>query len=275
MGLVRPSLSNGAHLTQVETMTQDGQATPPVTDWLAESLRSTNFPTPGVEPDARTWWRDLIGQEPETRVVRPAAGEWKEEGPFAGGRLELSVNPAGVIQWTLSPNPLKELPTEFATVGRFVDACDVFTALVRRWYAVAPRLDRIAFGAVVLHPVTDRVEAYRLLSQCLHDVRIDPEGSTDLIYQINRRRPSRSGPKGLEINRLSNWAAIILRVLVQPLVAEARPERSLPALHASRIQLDVNTAPEYRGGFDPSNSAEVFDELVMLAREIVETGDRP
>lgn len=247
----------------------------PIGDWLAESMRATNFPTPGAEYDPGQWWRSLLGQEPDTRVVRPGVREWKEEGGFAGGNLSLTSSPAGIVQWTLSPAPLKEVPTEFPTVGRFVDACDAFCTLVRRWFELAPRLDRIAFGTTVLFPVANRVEGYRLLSQYLHDVRLDAENSTDLLYQINRRRPSRVGIEGLEINRLCKWSVAQLRVTVQLINPSPADVRSLTPLYAIYVELDINTAPEYRGGFEPQHSAEIFDELVLLAREIIETGDRP
>lgn len=255
---------------------EEPQRTPPAAEWLAESMRATNFPSPAAEVDPGAWWHRLLDREPDTRVVRPGVGEWKEEGEFAGGKLTLNINAAGVIQWTLSPTPLKEVPTEFPTVGRFVDACEAFCPLVRRWFEFAPRLDRIAFGTTALLPVANRVEGYRLLSQYLHDVvRIDAERSSDLLYQINRRRHSRSGVADLEINRLSKWSVAEMRILAQAFSAPGVEARLLHPMSACRAELDINTAPEYRRGFASPVSAEIFEELVALAREILETGDRP
>ena len=237
------------------------------------SMRSTNFPRPGTEPDAETWWHDVIGQVPDTRRVRPATKELTEEGPFAGGRLTLDINAAGIIQWSVSPPPFKEVPVEFPTVGRFGDVCEAFSALMHRWYGAGPELDRIAFGAGVLLPVPNRVEGYRLLSEYLHHVRIDPEASTDLLYQINRRRRSPL-TEGLLINRLSKWSVAALHVIAQPLM-DSRPERRMEPVSACLVELDINTAPEYRGGFVAPRTAAIFDELVTLAGEILEVGDRP
>ena len=201
-------------------------------------------------------------------------GEWREEGEFAGGTLTLLVNAAGVIQWSLVPTSPKEIPAEFPTVGRFVDACEAFCPIVRRWFELALPLDRIAFGAVVLFPVATRRDGYVSLSQFLPDVTLDPDNARDFLFQINRRRPSRSGIKGLEINRLSSWSVAQLRVITQPMT-QPSAQREHPPSYACRLELDMNTAPEHRGSFVPPQSAAIFDELVALAREILEVGDRP
>lgn len=254
---------------------EEPQRRPPAVDWLAESLRSTNFPSPGADYNADEWWHHILGQDPESRTVRPAAGERKEEGTFGGGRLALEINAGSIIQWTLSPTPPKDVPTEFLTVGRFIDTCDAFSDLMRRWYELAPRLNRIAFGAVGLVPVANRIEGYRLVAEYLHQVRIDPEGSSDLLYQINRRRPSRTGVERLEINRLAKWSVAELRIVVQAASAPGVEARLLPSMTACRAELDINTVQEFSGKFTPPASGQIFDELVGMAREILETGDRP
>ncbi len=246
----------------------------PAAEWAAESIRATNFPTPGNEFDPADWWHRLTDGEPDTRVIQPKVGEWREEGQYAGGKLAFTINPAGIIEWKLSPPPIKELPSEFPMVGRFIDACEAFIRIVRRWLAFAPPLDRLAFGAVALFPVASRRDGYAFLVPYLPDVRIDVENSNDFFYQINRRRPSRSGVEGLAINRLSKWSVFQLRAFAQPADQPSGP-RLLPPMQACHVELDINTVPEYRGGFRSPQAEVVFDELVALAREILDSGDRP
>jgi len=209
--------------------------------------------------------------EPETRTVRPALRERTEQGPFHGGRLTLHINPVGVIEWSLSFIPPKELPEEFPNIGRFEDIYVPFCSLVHAWFNLAPRLDRLAFGAVVLLPVANRMEGYTRLESYLPGLRL--EGTSDLEYRINRRRRSRH-VEGLEINRLVQWAVVEMRIIQAP---GGRGEflGSSTGQFACQTQLDINTVPEYRGGFEGAQAQAVFDELVTLGRETIEVGDQP
>ena len=92
--------------------------TAPVSSWRAQVMRATFFPAPGTPLTADSWWNDAVGGEPESRLVRPAARQRQEEGPFEdGGRLVLSINPLGIVQWTLTAEPPKDVPENIPTVG--------------------------------------------------------------------------------------------------------------------------------------------------------------
>jgi hypothetical protein len=80
----------------------------------------------------------------------------------------------------------------------------------------------------------------------------------------------------LEINRLTKWSVMEMRILARAVSAPGIEARLLGPVSACHAELDINTAPEYRGGFEPPRSVEILDELVVLAREILlEIGDRP
>ncbi len=245
-------------------------------DWQAESLRLTAFPRETEQQQEPGAWAELIKTDPETRQSRPLEGSLLEAGPYEGGWLTLEATPVRV-DWRLSVKLERDrLPDKLSTLGRFDETREKFKALMKRWLKTTPRLNRLAFGAALLMPVKDRVDGYRRLSGFLPKLEIDPEGSTELLYRINRRRMSRSGKQGLEINRLSTWAVISVgHILLQISPGGSQISERGEKLNACRLEVDINTAPELRGGLSKTALPKLFQELVDLATEIAKEGDVP
>ena len=247
------------------------------TGWLAESIRATVFPTPGAAVNAQAWWVAVMGAEPEVRTTKPATREHLDEGSLDGRRLRLSINPLGVIQWQVLPGPLTDLPEDFVHIGPLHESLPSFEAVVDRWMPMCPPATRIAFGAVALIPQAGHDEGYATLARYLRNsVQVDPR-SSDFLYRINRRRPSRS-VDGLVINRLSTWN--VSKVITVGNILASRQTGTTEAQlvnesYACRVELDVNTAPTFDGVFDPLAARRVFQELKELGLEILEHGDVP
>lgn len=239
--------------------------------WQAETVRATLFPAADAQLTGDTWWRDVLGTEPETRTTKPGRLERREEGPLGENRLVLTVNPLGVIQWQITPPPTTEMPEEMPVVGNVTALLDPFLDLVDRWFPRGPRLTRLALGVTGILPVGSHEEAYRTLGLYLrHYVRVDP-ASSDFIYRINRRRPSRTDRAGLKINRLCSWSALRMALLGPiPTALVTRRER-----FACRVELDINTAAEFQGLFEPEECGQTFRELRELGVEILAKGDTP
>ncbi len=254
---------------------QDERA--PLSEWASESLRATAFPAADAAVNPENWWRSTVGEEPETQVNRPRSGELLQEGLFHGAKIRFKLR-LGRIDWILSPvQSESELPQGFLVVGPFEEACARFRDLISRWFSLSPPLERLAFGAIAILPVPDQAHGYMRLSGYLPSVQLEPEGSSDFSYQINRPRLSRCGISGLSINRLSKWT--VARTELQSLTLGpreglrviGRAERAF----ACRVELDMNTSPEFEGVLSPDHSVRVFDELIQLGREILQDGDRP
>ncbi|MBL7065662.1 MAG: hypothetical protein ISS49_15895 [Anaerolineae bacterium] len=149
---------------------------------------------------------------------------------------------------------------------------------MHRWFGLAepPVLTRVAFGAILLYPVDRREAGYRLLQQYLDHVELDPVGSTDFMYQINRPRDATTEVVGLRINRLSRWSvASFVPALLHVSSDGIGPVAQQAAQYACGLQLDVNTVPDYRGPLAQDQLRPIFTELVRLGMEIVEMGDVP
>jgi hypothetical protein len=249
-----------------------------VSDWEVESLRVTAFPAQNAEVKPDDWWQEVLGSDPETQLIKAKRGEKSFQGAFEGGQLRLQVQP-GRIDWLLaSAVSNDEQPTEdfMPSVGRFDATCPRFKGLVERWLASSPPLKRIAFGAVILQQVPDRATGYKRLIPYLPFVKIDPDGSRDLLYRINRPRISRAGIKDLRINRLTTWSVgtIAFKAFT---VTGGQPSIVTPGKEAfvCRVELDINTAAEFSGQFVPDQSRGTLFELVELGVEIIEKGDVP
>jgi hypothetical protein len=240
-------------------------------EWQAHSLRLTVFPME-PPPTPNEWWAAVVGQEPENRVSRPKTRTSRDDGKFESGRLFASVQPQQ-IDWIYAANMQTEPETLF--VGPFPKALDSFSPLAKRWLAsMSPALKRMAFGAVLSLPVENATEGYRRLSPYLPNVKLDPEKSSDFLYQINRKRESRI--LGLEINRLSKWH-VGQFVLMQQTASSGGGSGmfSIPETVSCLVELDINTIPRDQIPLSQEALVRLFDELVGLGQEIVKEGDIP
>lgn len=246
--------------------------------WQAELLRFTAFTNSPIDVSQDigqlSWWSDLVGTPSDAKVTRSAVGEYQEEGSFAGGRLILRVDPTR-IDWVLTPTPnqQQENPEGYTVIGQFQELLDQFLPLMRRWLEVSScfPVQRLAFGGVLAQPVGSLEEGYRLLLPYLPDVRLAPEGLSDFFYQINRPRMSQS-VEGLQINRLCKWGVVLQQTLTLNFLGQVSTGQG-QSYFACRLELDINTAPDFRGGFSKEQALIVLQELVSLTKEVAEKGD--
>ncbi len=154
-----------------------------------ELIRLTAFLGPKERVSEPTWWRDLVGAEPATRVLRPILGSLRETGPLGQPGLVLNVQ-QNRVDWFLIPKTEEGAPPETRWAGPVGETLEFFDNLMVRWLAGCPPLVRLALGVTVHELMHDRVSAYRRLAEYLPSVVIDPENSSDFAYQINRPRQS-------------------------------------------------------------------------------------
>ncbi len=246
--------------------------------WQVHQMRLTAFPSPDVAVAADSWWQDLIGEPPDVEVKDPKTGGRQYEGALAigslsPGRLVLVISPQR-IDWIIQGTEHTEANMVADTLGNADQGFQEFGAFANRWFALSgcPPMQRLAFGGVLLGPVADRATNYRLLSKRI-PVRIDPAGSSDFLYQINRPRRSQIELFKPTLNRLSRWSVMrrsTIRVELSGPKAQTHQQE-----HGSvcRLELDVNTAPDYDVVIERSRLAPIFEELVRLGKEIARKGD--
>jgi len=241
--------------------------------WQAQVLRLTAFPIPSPTTRQAGWWEEIVGQTPAAITSRPKQGSYHEEGPFSNGRLICEIASAR-IDWLFIPGDLEAEDDGLATIGAFSDTLKTFRQLADQWFGLetCPSAQRLAFGVVLLQSVESKQTGYRQLSMYLPRIELDPENSSDFMYQINRPRESRSGIPNFKINRLMKWSvATLKRFPIQSLRGVGLGRTSF----ACRLELDVNTAQEFEGQIPREQMSTVFQELTDLAWEIAERGDIP
>lgn len=258
--------------------TPETTALPPLTAWQAQGFRLSAFRPPQARIEQTTWWTDLVGYPPDKVTSQPKIGLHQEEGAFAPGKLSLQLQ-LDRVDWTLTadadaPAESFELPT----LGPFPDVLPLFTKLMGQWLTVGPPVTRLAFGALLSQPTEDLPAGYRLIDRYLPNVMLDPEGTSDFLYQINRPRPSRTGIPGLQINRLTKWSVMFfsgvsVTISVAPVGAPVTTGR--PTFrYAGRLELDINTVPDPTGTELPREALPtLLQELVELGRQIAAEGD--
>lgn len=245
-------------------------------EWRVGLLRLTAFSDPRTGGGCSSWWLEVVEERADTEVAEPKFGKRRWVSSLEGGELALAVQP-GRTDWLFGVAEPDGETNGIATVGDLPGSLDVFCDIASRWFRTEgyPSVWRLAFGAVLLYPVDDREAGYRQLGPYLACVDLDPVSSSDFLYQINRPRDARCAIADLRINRLSKWS--VLRGGTTTFVLAPSAPVFVPghAHFACQLELDINTVPSDRHGFDGGQSSRIFSELVDLGREIASKGDIP
>jgi len=246
--------------------------TKPPSDWQAASLRFTAFyMKDGLEPPLSDWWTAAAGAPPAEELRRTKERQMVIAGPFADGALSLEYQP---LKFDFKFHPLlgSEAPdvNGLPVLGPYESMSDLFVAAISKIFDLPtiPQLVRTAYGASLLHPVSDKVSAYQCLQGYLPSITIDVQNSSDFLYRINRKRPSHVDIPGLFINRLNTWSAL-------------RSEFGIAGMSTTemrftcRLDLDINTIPEIDTPLPKEKLPALLTELAEMAKEISVQGDRP
>lgn len=235
--------------------------------WHVTRLRFTTFHAIDAELDAESVWKGLFEEPPRTITKKMEEGKVICAGKYSDAlplRIETSPMRVDVISdFSLRPG------FWFDGLPRFEESNTIFTQHFRLCEQLLqgnqlPRISRVAFGPVLIKSVANKAEGYRALAKLL-PVELDAEGSSEFLYQINR--PRRSKKFDCWLNRLSKWSVLALSF---GFVGDSGQMQSEQKFTACKLELDINTDPEYTGelGF------EILGELANAAKEIAENGDR-
>lgn len=246
--------------------------------WMVQLLRISAFPIAGVPvADPTSWWETTIGSAPDSMTNKPKEGLVQLNGQIdETAQLVLSCQPDR-IDWQLSPIEPTDLPPDYPAIDNFETALPKFIDIINRWLEQPrPEFQRIAFGAILVKQVSNRVSGYSEIAKYLPAVKIDAEGSTDFSYTINRPRPSTLAIEGLTINRLSKWGVAVFKMFKLPMIASEGIKLIMHAAdketYLCRLELDINTTTDI-AKLPNEQIKEIFAELVNLAKEIAAQGD--
>ena len=249
---------------------QPGDSNP---DWQAETLRLSLFLSPTADTSLDLSWEKLTGELPESVESNPRLGTRQESGGFSSGVLALVVRPQR-IDCVLGPRETDDISdVSFLSIAPFALALEQFRPPASRIIHFFPKVSRIALGVVLTHPVDQKIQGYKQLAEFLPSVKLDPDGMSDFLYRINRPRPSQI-IDGLQLNRLCTWSAAARLNAHLPIIPVAPPTIS-QEVFARRVEMDINTAQDWKGDLPAAHLESIFGELVTLSIEIAERGDQP
>jgi hypothetical protein len=240
-------------------------------EWVAAQVRVTAFGVGGAwDPPPQAWQELELG---EAGSFTRSKGETIEQGAALGHWLVVQTGRSRLDFYHV-PDPGSE-DAHFGDIGEAREAADRVINFVAPWMRRScPDIGRLALGLTARSPVPDVRTGYQILGSML-PVRIDPDGSSDFSYQINRPRDLISVP-GMRVNRLSQWGVIQIGQLMADLTIRdggASGEfQSGRSQHWCQAVLDINTAPSEQA-IPRDKVPDVLAEFLGLALEIVEKGD--
>ena len=247
--------------------------------WQAESLRATAFFNVGDTPDdVAQLWQLLMHRQPDEVSSRPNERLLLARGAFGGSerQLQCAIRPDRV-DWLLAavPPPQNRAPEGLPTIDSLAGVLPAFRDLAVRWLERSSAVTRLAFGAVLLSGVSSPYEANSILGPLLPSVDLDPEGVSDFLYRVNRRQPLQSR-EGLLANRLGTWSTIQVGSVGVSVSGDGSALLTQETGHfACRLELDINTVGASTTSFGGADASAVFGELMSLAVDIAEQGDKP
>jgi hypothetical protein len=231
---------------------------------------------------ATGWWSQIAGATPENMAVQQGGAIFQASGPYAGGQLGLSAMTLGEARVDLV---LAAARPSIDTVGTIQHARETIWPLIEKLLSVKIPARRLAFWNAHRMDVPDLQTGYKVLSELLPSVKIDPLESSDFYYQINRPRLSSVVP-GLKINRLSKWSVMAIQPmeLAFSIPAPGGQTATPPQVVSSssgkaamfvRLESETNTASENIKPLDPTTTVKLAQELLTLESEIALRGDVP
>lgn len=242
--------------------------------WYVEQLRLTALYSDPSPVEELKIWQSITGAEPEDRQLQPRLRRVVESGAWNDGVLTISsMDLRSDLIYSASNSTESKEP--ILSAGEFRTALGIFQTAVEKWIPTARPASRLAVGVVLFRAAETGESAYRILGTYLPALGIDPVGSRDFLYRINRPRTIAVAGLSVKVNRVSSWSAMVWSVMeVRASEKGMEGKKSSPDFRV-RLDLDINTDPEYNGAFDGDVARSVFGELTKLASEIVRDGDKP
>jgi len=246
--------------------------------WQLENTRVTAF-LPNFKLDGGDdWFEACLRVSPDTTEYRRAEGLKVDTAII--DRLSFTLlRRMGRVDWLISAEPAGD--GEMVIGLSDPSKLPAFIAPIREWLAQLSEVTRVAFGLIAKLQARDKEDGYRLLAHYLPSITIDPIGSAELQYKINRPRTLPVAGEEVLINRLSSWNAIFVQKFVQEIssgqdgIGGGVVSRIDSVGHWARCELDINTDTKRTEAFSDQGKVAALDVLISLAVEILEQGDIP
>ena len=257
-------------------MIQRQDIAPVGASWEVEQLRITTFHAAEFDITNLTGqWEQVFRNPPEQQTTRPREGATEIAGIIEGQQVVVTSQHRRVNVLVLpGPEPLTEATQGLPTLGIFTDAVEPFTKTAALWLTNSQPITRLAFGAVLVHRVSDMQSGQEQLSRYLQLQPSRLNDSLDFLYQINRRRASRVD-ETISINRLTKWSIMRGGGVALEIGPNEIRRLASDSVIACRLELDMNTPAERSVPISSLQTEEILKELIEYGSEISAKGDVP
>lgn len=235
------------------------------TCWSADHLRVSLFKNDVWTEQADSVYTEIFGGVPESITSKPNANESSAQGSWEG--LRIDVNRA----FNRFDFILQEVPSEALPVPLINDIQIVLpklTAAVFKWASLQPRgIVRIAIGCNALLQSDSAKDGYIKLKELIKVIPVDVDRFREFRFQVNLPVVSETYPE-ITINRLTSWAAIILRAgLLSP-----NKNNFFDDKYYVNCSLDINTDGERSQAIDNSLIDKLLNEMSSICISILDEG---
>jgi len=238
--------------------------------WQTEFVRVSAFPISGATVVLPNSWKEITGDDPDEISKHPPPMQSLEAGPFFVGRLSVGHQP-GRIDLVLMPDQTS--PSEglqLRHVGDFGSAMDSFLPAVRKMFRPQMVMQRLAIGAVLLHPVHSVEDGYKVLRSILPVAREIPAIASDFLLQLNVPITLNVvSISDIQINRLLRWN--VARFQIMNMVGGSGVPTQIVGgteIPVVRVEMDINTPVDLAVPLSYQNILDVIDHLAAQARAI-------
>jgi hypothetical protein len=244
--------------------------------WLTETIRISAFGEPPKYGSSLLL--DLFGVQPDHVNERPGQSFRQEAARHGRLRMILSRNPGRLdlvfadLADANTSDPTRSDYKPFFEIGDYDDVLPSIRPHIERFVRNLESPTRLAYAPTLFAPAQSLQEANRLIAAKLPHVHFDPDLDSDVFWQINR--PRTSAISKLRLNRISKWHTVLTQLFqLVPSIPRLMPNRE--AVTAARVEIDINTPGDQVQTLHADDIASIMDELVSLARDLIEQGDIP
>jgi hypothetical protein len=182
---------------------------------------------------------------------------------FFEGKIDFIATPLLALPKKKSEGPIPTFESECTQVKWFIDRAE-------NWLPTAEGVNRVGIGARFISKQESKEDCYKTLADKLPAVQIDPKGSSDFFYRINRSRELDFDGKRFKVNRLCSWSAGFFKFEFESSEGHEHKVVNFAAL----ADPDVNTTPAFNlGQLDATEKLSLTKVLFEIVLQLGEKGD--
>jgi hypothetical protein len=246
-------------------------------DWSAELLRLSLFSNGALSVSDGDWLKLTGNPTSELRQVHAS-------GSVYGGAIDntcrLQVSSAHSRIDVIMSAPAGDVAdvSTIRTMGPLGESTKKFSAAIEPWLKESKFLfNRVAVGASFLFATQSSGQSLAELEKLLSSVNGSTDGMEELFLRVNWPQSSKV-IEDLKINRITSWSALQLRVQlfqVAPIAFGSGSPITHNDIHAVRLEIDHSTDEKRAEVFNSHQLIPIYEELLALAFENAEKGERP